>query len=85
MSGLESLRSSPTCRQLCASGSTAKRRRGFSPVGSKAPELLMTLAGLREELAGLEFQIARELKCDVTEGTGHTGHGAVVQILARKV
>ena len=53
--------------------------------GPTSPELLMTLAGLREELAGLEFQIARELKRDVTEGTGHTGHGAVVQILARKV
>jgi len=29
--------------------------------------------------------IARELERDVTEGTGHTGRGAVVQILARKV
>jgi len=46
--------------------------------GPKAPELLMTLAGL-------EFQIARELERDVTEGTGHTGRGAVVQLLARKV
>ena len=44
----------------------------------------MTLAGLREELAGLEFQIARELERDVSEGTGHAGRGAVVQILARR-
>jgi len=45
----------------------------------------MALAGLREGLASLEFQIARELERDVTEGTGHTGRGAVVQIFARKV
>jgi hypothetical protein len=44
----------------------------------------MTLAGLREELSGLEFQIARELERDVIEGTGHTGRGAVVQVLARR-
>ncbi|MEI8037504.1 MAG: methyltransferase domain-containing protein [Verrucomicrobiota bacterium] len=52
--------------------------------GPQAPELLMTLDGLREELPGLEFQIARELERDVTEGTGHTGRGAVVQVLARR-
>ena len=52
--------------------------------GPKSPELLMTLAGLREELAGLEFLIARELERDVVEGNGHTGRGAVVQILARQ-
>jgi hypothetical protein len=56
----------------------------FDTGGPKAPELLMTLAGLREELSGLEFQIARELERDVIEGTGHTGRGAVVQVLARR-
>lgn len=49
-----------------------------------APELFMTLATLRTELAGLEFIIGRELERDVVEGTGHTGRGAVVQILARR-
>jgi SAM-dependent methyltransferase len=56
----------------------------FDTGGPKAPELLMTLAGLREELSGLEFEIARELERDVIEGTGHTGRGAVVQVLARR-
>ena len=56
----------------------------FGTGGPQAPELLMTLAGLRGELPGLEFQIARELERDVTEGTCHTGRGAVVQILARR-
>jgi hypothetical protein len=52
--------------------------------GPKSPELLMTLAGLREELSGLELLIARELEREVIEGNGHTGRGAVVQILARR-
>jgi SAM-dependent methyltransferase len=54
----------------------------FDTGGPKSPELLMTLAGLREELAGLEFVIGREIERNVIEGDGHTGRGAVVQILA---
>ncbi len=56
----------------------------FGTGGPKSPELLMTLNELLVELAGLEFLIARELERDVVEGGGHTGRGAVVQILARK-
>jgi SAM-dependent methyltransferase len=56
----------------------------FDTGGPKAPELLMTLSGLRVELSGLEMLIARELERDVTEGAGHTGRGAVVQILGRR-
>jgi SAM-dependent methyltransferase len=56
----------------------------FDTGGPKSPELLMTLAGLREELAGLELLIGREVERDVIEGDGHTGRGAVVQILARR-
>lgn len=52
--------------------------------GPKSPDLLMTLAGLREELSGLQFLIARERERDVIEGAGHTGRGAVVQVLARR-
>jgi hypothetical protein len=57
----------------------------FGTGGPKDPERLMTLATLREELSGLEFLIARELERDVTEGAGHTGRAAVVQILARRL
>jgi Methyltransferase domain len=53
--------------------------------GPKSPELLMTLAALREELSGLQFLIAREVERDVIEGACHTGRGAVVQILARRL
>jgi len=56
----------------------------FDTGGPKSLELLMTLAGLREELARLEFVIGREIERDVIEGDGHTGRGAVVQILARR-
>jgi hypothetical protein len=45
-------------------------------------ELLMTAAQLRDELAGLEFEIVRELERDVCEGSKHTGRAAVVQVLA---
>lgn len=56
----------------------------FDTGGPKDPERLMTIAGLREELADLEFLIARELERNVIEGSGHTGRAAVVQILARR-
>ncbi len=52
--------------------------------GPQNTELTMTLNGLRAELAPLEFLHAEELDRDVLEGTGHTGRGAVVQVIARK-
>ncbi|CAB4363961.1 unannotated protein [freshwater metagenome] len=52
--------------------------------GPAIPEMTMTLAGLAEELAGLEFVHAQELLREVHEGPGHTGVGAVVQVIARK-
>lgn len=56
----------------------------FRTGGPPTVELLMTLADLREELAGLEFLQVREIERDVVEGRLHTGRGAVVQIVARK-
>lgn len=56
----------------------------FDTGGPKSPELLMSLECLRQELAGLDFLIARELERDVKEGNGHTGRSAVVQIMARR-
>lgn len=52
--------------------------------GPAVPELTMTVSGLRDELAGLEFLHAQELERSVIEGDGHTGLGAVVQLIARK-
>lgn len=50
--------------------------------GPPDPEKLMTLSGLREELAGLDFVVAREVERDIKEGEMHRGVGAVVQIVA---
>lgn len=56
----------------------------FDTGGPRSVELLMTAAQLREELAGLDFEIIHEIERDVIEGGGHTGRGAVVQVLARR-
>ena len=52
--------------------------------GPKEAELCMSLEILRSELKGLEFVVARECERNVIEGTGHTGRGAVVQVVARR-
>ncbi len=52
--------------------------------GPKAPDMLMTLDELQEELSGLRFDHAVELERSVVEGHGHTGLAAVVQIVAVK-
>ena len=52
--------------------------------GPPAADMMMSLAGLREELAGLEFRHGVEMERDVIEGKLHTGRGAVVQVLAVK-
>lgn len=52
--------------------------------GPKSPELMMSAATLADELAGLEFLRLEELRREVVEGMGHTGRGAVVQVVARK-
>ncbi len=58
------------------------RHRTGGPVNQ--PELLMKLSDLRDELAGLELVVAREFEREVSEGTGHHGLAAVVQIAARR-
>jgi SAM-dependent methyltransferase len=52
--------------------------------GPPVAEMTMTLAGLRDELEGLEFVHGVEMLREVHEGPGHTGLGAVVQVIARK-
>lgn len=56
----------------------------FGTGGPKAVALLMTLSALREEFAGLDLLVAREVEREVVEGSGHTGRAAVVQVLARR-
>jgi hypothetical protein len=52
--------------------------------GPQDPALCMTLAGLREELSGLEFLVGIEREREVHEGRYHDGPSAVVQVVARR-
>jgi len=52
--------------------------------GPKNPDLMPTLAQLRMELPGLVFDVAEERERDVSEGGGHRGRSAVVQVVARR-
>lgn len=52
--------------------------------GPKDVAMLMTLAGLRDELVGLEIELGREVRRDVREGPFHDGPSATVQVAARR-
>jgi SAM-dependent methyltransferase len=55
----------------------------FKTGGPSDADLMPTLALLRDELAGLDFKIARECERSIHEGVGHRGRSAVVQVVAR--
>jgi len=52
--------------------------------GPPTAELMMTLAAVRAELAGLDFLDAEEKLREVHEGRYHDGMSAVLQVIARK-
>jgi len=52
--------------------------------GPPNPQLTMTLDGLRQELTGMTFTHGEEKIRSVVEGPGHTGDGAVVQVIATR-
>ena len=54
----------------------------FGTGGPPLAELMMTADILRETFLDLEIESLEELERDVVEGSGHTGHAAVVQLLA---
>jgi SAM-dependent methyltransferase len=60
------------------------RQLAFGTGGPRDADRLLTLEGLRTELAGLDFEIGREIERDVTEGKYHGGRAAVVQVMARR-
>jgi SAM-dependent methyltransferase len=52
--------------------------------GPKEPELLVSLEQVRDELRGLDLELAAEGPRDVTEGRYHKGLAHTVQVLARR-
>jgi SAM-dependent methyltransferase len=60
------------------------RQLEFRTGGPPTQELMMNLAGLRDELRGLHFMHGVETEREVVEGRLHTGRGAVVQVLGLK-
>lgn len=56
----------------------------YATGGPAAADMMPSLAELRDELEGLEFEHAVEIVRNVSEGKYHTGKGAVVQVLAVK-
>ncbi len=56
----------------------------FDTGGPRDVHLLMTLEGLREELAPLTIDVGRELEREIHEGIFHGGRSATVQIAARR-
>ena len=56
----------------------------FRTGGPQSVDLLPTLAAVRAELGGLEFELAIEREREVHEGCGHRGRSAVVEIIARR-
>ena len=60
------------------------RQLALATGGPREEERLMTLAALREELAGLDLEIGREREREIREGRYHAGRGAVVQVLGRR-
>lgn len=52
--------------------------------GPPSADLLMTLAAVRDELAGLELVVGDERVREVHEGAHHDGPSAVLQVVARK-
>jgi SAM-dependent methyltransferase len=53
--------------------------------GPPDKSLLMELEEIKEELTGLEFLHAVETEREIIEGRLHTGIGAVIQIIGKKV
>jgi len=53
----------------------------YNTGGPKDSSLLVTEAIVREGAAGLQFECLRETEREIVEGTGHTGLGAVVQLV----
>ncbi len=53
--------------------------------GPPTAEMMMTLSDLKDELRGLELLTFQEKDREISEGIGHQGMSAVVEVLGKKV
>jgi len=56
----------------------------YNTGGPKNIDMLPALSQLKQELTGLDWEIARSLERGLDEGRYHSGKAAVIQILGRK-
>lgn len=57
---------------------------GLGTGGPQNLALMMTLAELREELAGLDWLVGEEVEREIHEGIYHNGLSRTIQVIARK-
>ena len=62
----------------------SKEQLSYGTGGPASLDMLMSLEGLKQELAGLDLDHAVRIEREVHEGRGHTGLASVVQVLGRK-
>lgn len=62
----------------------SKEQLAYGTGGPESLDMLMSLAELKQELAGLEFVHAVRIERDVREGSSHTGLASVVQLFGLK-
>ena len=56
----------------------------YNTGGPKNIDMLPALSKLKQELTGLDWEIARSLERNLDEGRYHSGKAAVIQIFGRK-
>lgn len=62
----------------------APKQLAFGTGGPKDSSRFPTIELLTDELSGLQFDLLHEITRDVVEGSLHTGHAAVIQVVARR-
>jgi hypothetical protein len=56
----------------------------FKTGGPQDPDMMPTPGALKSELDGLTLKVLQEIERNISEGIGHQGMSAVVQVIAKK-
>jgi SAM-dependent methyltransferase len=65
--------------------SYSKQQLNYTSGGPKTDDMLLDLKTTLAELEGLDFISSKEIVREITEGEFHSGDGAVIQIIGRKI